>query len=128
MQKPTKIAAIPRREWRARLGSNQQPLPSEGSTLSIELRAHLRGLARGEAPADRRMQGPCETERIPGFRETVHRAGGFGRSARMAKRIRKPHTIRVNARRSGLPPPRLLLSVPSIIDRAFPRGTRQATR
>ena len=25
--------------WRARLGSNQQPLPSEGSTLSIELRA-----------------------------------------------------------------------------------------
>jgi hypothetical protein len=28
--------------WRARLGSNQQPLPSEGSTLSIELRAHRR--------------------------------------------------------------------------------------
>ncbi|SOY52716.1 conserved hypothetical protein [Cupriavidus taiwanensis] len=27
-------------DWRARLGSNQQPLPSEGSTLSIELRAH----------------------------------------------------------------------------------------
>ena len=27
------------RMWRARLGSNQQPLPSEGSTLSIELRA-----------------------------------------------------------------------------------------
>ena len=26
--------------WCARLGSNQQPLPSEGSTLSIELRAH----------------------------------------------------------------------------------------
>ena len=26
-------------DWRARLGSNQQPLPSEGSTLSIELRA-----------------------------------------------------------------------------------------
>ena len=25
--------------WCARLGSNQQPLPSEGSTLSIELRA-----------------------------------------------------------------------------------------
>ena len=24
--------------WCARLGSNQQPLPSEGSTLSIELR------------------------------------------------------------------------------------------
>ncbi len=28
------------KEWCARLGSNQQPLPSEGSTLSIELRAH----------------------------------------------------------------------------------------
>lgn len=27
-------------DWCARLGSNQQPLPSEGSTLSIELRAH----------------------------------------------------------------------------------------
>jgi hypothetical protein len=27
--------------WRARLGSNQQPLPSEGSTLSIELRARI---------------------------------------------------------------------------------------
>ena len=26
-------------DWCARLGSNQQPLPSEGSTLSIELRA-----------------------------------------------------------------------------------------
>lgn len=25
--------------WRARRGSNPQPLPSEGSTLSIELRA-----------------------------------------------------------------------------------------
>ena len=32
--------AVPRHvsNWRARLGSNQQPLPSEGSTLSIELR------------------------------------------------------------------------------------------
>ncbi len=30
-------------DWRARLGSNQQPLPSEGSTLSIELRAHRDG-------------------------------------------------------------------------------------
>ncbi len=28
-------------DWCARLGSNQQPLPSEGSTLSIELRALL---------------------------------------------------------------------------------------
>jgi hypothetical protein len=28
-----------RDRWCARLGSNQQPLPSEGSTLSIELRA-----------------------------------------------------------------------------------------
>ena len=26
--------------WCIRLGSNQQPLPSEGSTLSIELRMH----------------------------------------------------------------------------------------
>jgi hypothetical protein len=31
--------------WRARLGSNQQPLPSEGSTLSIELRAQRGGLS-----------------------------------------------------------------------------------
>src|SRR5260370_29520417 len=29
--------------WCARLGSNQQPLPSEGSTLSIELRARMSG-------------------------------------------------------------------------------------
>lgn len=29
--------------WRARLGSNQQPLPSEGSTLSIELRERSHG-------------------------------------------------------------------------------------
>lgn len=29
---------LDRCSWRARLGSNQQPLPSEGSTLSIELR------------------------------------------------------------------------------------------
>src|SRR5471030_2074430 len=28
-------------DWCARLGSNQQPLPSEGSTLSIELRARM---------------------------------------------------------------------------------------
>jgi hypothetical protein len=28
--------------WCARLGSNQQPLPSEGSTLSIELRTQRR--------------------------------------------------------------------------------------
>ena len=28
--------------WCARLGSNQQPLPSEGSTLSIELRTQER--------------------------------------------------------------------------------------
>ena len=44
--------------WCARLGSNQQPLPSEGSTLSIELRTHrLRMIARGRwnvhAPAKR---------------------------------------------------------------------------
>lgn len=31
------------RGWRARLGSNQQPLPSEGSTLSIELRTRSVG-------------------------------------------------------------------------------------
>jgi hypothetical protein len=31
--------------WCARLGSNQQPLPSEGSTLSIELRARLRDVS-----------------------------------------------------------------------------------
>ena len=30
-----------RESWCARLGSNQQPLPSEGSTLSIELRARM---------------------------------------------------------------------------------------
>ena len=38
------VAAVPEtwngtKSWCARLGSNQQPLPSEGSTLSIELRA-----------------------------------------------------------------------------------------
>ena len=30
-------------KWCTRLGSNQQPLPSEGSTLSIELRMQLVG-------------------------------------------------------------------------------------
>lgn len=37
-------------DWRARLGSNQQPLPSEGSTLSIELRARV-GTERTERRA-----------------------------------------------------------------------------
>ena len=37
-------------DWRARLGSNQQPLPSEGSTLSIELRAqHLHSSSGAKA-------------------------------------------------------------------------------
>ena len=52
--------------WRARLGSNQQPLPSEGSTLSIELRAHIGAeRAEKEAPQDsafgrKRPSQPCE--------------------------------------------------------------------
>src|SRR5580658_7603422 len=35
------IRENPCQDWCARLGSNQQPLPSEGSTLSIELRARM---------------------------------------------------------------------------------------
>src|SRR3990167_8965280 len=40
--------------WRARLGSNQQPLPSEGSTLSIELRAQRFCILAGRSRRFRR--------------------------------------------------------------------------
>ena len=45
--------------WRAWLGSNQQPLPSEGSTLSIELQARSGNLNRSRprsSPETRRGQ------------------------------------------------------------------------
>jgi len=65
--------------------------------------------------AGRRLQGPCESERIPVFHDCVHPAG-FQRPSR---RRRAPHPMRVNARRKALSRQRLPLSVPSIIDRAL---------
>lgn len=80
-----------RKFWRARLGSNQQPLPSEGSTLSIELRARdSRELAwrrntqahSCESAASQTAKygdsSAVETERIPGFDDNVHRARAAG--------------------------------------------------
>ena len=58
--------------WCARLGSNQQPLPSEGSTLSIELRAHMSEWHRVPYTKPWR-QNRCESETIPVFGPSVHR-------------------------------------------------------
>jgi hypothetical protein len=55
--------------WRARLGSNQQPLPSEGSTLSIELRAlqHESAATRTDATPKRdRKDTRFQPHRPPG--------------------------------------------------------------
>ena len=50
-----------RKEWRARLGSNQRPLASEASTLSTELRAREDrdcNPSRGGLPTRRAGAGP----------------------------------------------------------------------
>jgi len=60
--------------WRARLGSNQQPLPSEGSTLSIELRTRSVGFyqrtsRRPGVQGRRTGRGPYNSAVCAGVRE-----------------------------------------------------------
>lgn len=76
-------------DWRARLGSNQQPLPSEGSTLSIELRAHaakirqkrckITRLMRNAAPKRDRENTRFRAVRPPRVRryKALHALGRF---------------------------------------------------
>ena|GEM_PF-4188558 len=74
--------------WRARLGSNQQPLPSEGSTLSIELRALHHGGNYAKALQPERPQR--QSERPQGYPVSSEPSTG-----RPARRTAKP---------SGWPP------------------------
>jgi hypothetical protein len=79
--------------WCARLGSNQQPLPSEGSTLSIELRAHFTKSAAKSTEAapkrDRehtrfRVTRPPRRPRKPVRRPSTHHGNIPARRERFA--------------------------------------------
>ena len=92
--------------WRARLGSNQQPLPSEGSTLSIELRAHI-GTERTEreAPQDSAFgrKRPSQTRERHGTRRaaaTFRWVFDAGRKAapRAVPRVKGPSIADIIAR------------------------------
>ncbi len=76
---PAVVPLVTLMHWCARLGSNQQPLPSEGSTLSIELRTQRADCRRGGRAG---WPGAAEVRSTP----------------RAAFRVGAPLYSRVNAR------------------------------
>jgi hypothetical protein len=119
-------------DWCARLGSNQQPLPSEGSTLSIELRALQRESATKSA-----LKRDREDTRFPATRPPTA-------LERPRQHLRQPPTasadpgkrpLKTLSRRS--PPPKLCVYnrpwlnkekvvAVTLYRSQYPRETRQA--
>ena len=90
------IGRKPCQLWRARLGSNQQPLPSEGSTLSIELRA-LRLNTKAPRPGGRSAERDREDTRFHATRPPHAPARLLPRQVSPPEKRLFPPQLRVNA-------------------------------
>jgi hypothetical protein len=128
--------------WRARLGSNQQPLPSEGSTLSIELRAHHHKLRRIFAKARQPERPRRHRERPQGYPVSAEPSTGRPPTPIPATSTQRPTVLTdagkrlLNTVRAPSPPPKPCVynrpwliknkKLPSRCTAHIPTETRQA--